>query len=94
MKKLNDIGAKDQLIRKYTNLLSRKLEFDSIQNINKYNVISELDFENIADLHQISNKRGIYPSGKSFALIQRSFGISEIHNLKSKDNFDFSIMRK
>jgi len=88
LKKLNDIGAKDQLIRKYTNLLSRKLEFDSIQNINKYNVISELDFENIADLHQISNKRGIYPSGKSFALIQRSFGISEIHNLKSKDNFE------
>jgi len=88
LKKLNDIRDKDLLIRKYTNLLSRKLEFDSIQNINKVKVMSELDFENIADLYQITQKRKKYPTSKSFALIQRNFTVSEIHNIQAKENFD------
>jgi len=88
LKKLNDIRDKDFLIRKHTNLLSSKLEFDSIQNINKANVMSELDFENIADLYQITQKRKKYPTGKTFALIQKGFGIAEMHNIQAKDNFD------
>jgi len=88
LKKLNDIRDKDLLIRKYTNLFSRKLEFDSIQNSNKHKVMSELDFENIADLYQITQKRKKYPTGKSFALIQRNFGIAEMHNIQAKENFD------
>jgi len=88
LKKLNDIRDKDLLIRKYTNLLSRKLEFDSIQNINKKKVVSELDYENIADLYQITQKRKQYPTGKSFALIQKGFGAAEMHNMESKENIE------
>jgi len=88
LKKLNDIGNKDRLIRKYTNLLSKKLTFDSIQDIHKNKVVSELDFENIADLHEITQKRKSYPTGKSFALIQRSFTTAEMNNLGAKENFE------
>ncbi len=88
LKKLNDIVAKDQLIRKHTNLLSRKLDFDSIQNRKKNKVISELDFENIADLYEVTQKREAYPTGKSFALIQRSFIMTEMNNLEAKENFE------
>jgi len=88
LKKLNDIRDKDFLIRKYTNLLSKKLKFDSIQSINKKKVMSELDFENIADLYQITQKREKYPTGKTFALIQKGFGVTEMHNMESKENFE------
>ena len=88
LKKLNDIGNKDQLIRRYSSLLNKILTLDSIQNINTYKAMGELDFENIADLYGITHKWDTYPTGKSFALIQRSYTIAEIHNLKAKENFD------
>lgn len=88
LKKLNDIGNKDQLIRRYSGLLNKVLALDSIQIINTYKAVGELDFENIADLYGITHKWKAYPTGKSFALIQRSFTIAEIHNLKTKENFD------
>jgi len=88
LKKLNDIRDKAFLIRKHTNLLSKKLELDSIQNSNKYKVMSELDFENIADLYEVTQKREAYPTGKSFALIQRGFIRAEINNLEAKENFE------
>ena len=88
LKKLNDIGNKDQLIRRYSSLLNKILTLDSVQNINTYKAMGELDFENIADLYGITHKWDTYPTGKSFALIQRSYTIAEIHNLKAKENFD------
>lgn len=88
LKKLNDIENKDQLIRRFIGIVNRNLTLDSIQKNKLSKSESEFDFENIADLHQITQKWDVYPTGKSFALIQKSFTIAEIHNLKTKENFD------
>ncbi|NQY28153.1 MAG: hypothetical protein HRT69_01640 [Flavobacteriaceae bacterium] len=88
LKKLNEIGAKDQSMRRFISILNNNITLDSIQKIKLYKSETEFDFENIADLYQITQKWKKYPSGKSFALIQRGFGIAEGHNLKAKDNFE------
>lgn len=88
LKKLNDIGAKDQLMRRFISILNNNITLDSIQKIKLYKSENEFDFENIADLYQITQTWKKYPTGKSFALIQRSFGIAEGHNLKAKENFE------
>jgi len=88
LKKLNDIGSKDQLIRRFIGIVNRNLTLDSIQKNKLSKSESEFDFENISDLYGITQKWDVYPTGKSFALIQRRFGISETHNIQAKENFD------
>lgn len=88
LKKLNDIRDKAVLIRTHTNLLAKKLEFDSIQNSKKNKVMSDSDFENIADLYQVTHKWEKYPTGKSFALIQKNYIMVEMNNLEAKENFE------
>jgi hypothetical protein len=88
LKKLNELRNNDQLINKYQITLNEKLEFYSFQKEQANAVLYQAFFENLSTLYTITRKYDVYPTAKSFALIQNNFGVAEYHNYQAKPNFE------
>jgi hypothetical protein len=88
LKKLNDIKTKDQLINGFAIKVGNELKLDSVQKIKKADLLYDFFFSNISELHQITLKYKNYPTGKTFGLVQNSFGVAEVHNLQAKPNIE------
>ncbi len=88
LRKLNELRMKDQLVNRYSSKLSQTLKLDSIQKVLNLKYLHDFFYTNLSDLYQITHKWSVYPTGKSFALVQNNFGVVEFHNNQAKENFD------
>ncbi|TYA57281.1 hypothetical protein [Formosa maritima] len=88
LRKLNELKNHDQLINNYRLTIEKTLELDSIQKNQSYDILHRAFFENLSTLYSITRKYDYYPTAKSFALIQNSFGVVEYHNYQAKPNFE------
>lgn len=88
LRNLNELAMKDQLVNGFAAEISQIPRLDSIQKKETLKILSKYFYKNAVDLYNITQKNNNYPNGKSFALIQNSFGIIEIHNLQAKDNYN------
>ncbi|MBF8150186.1 hypothetical protein ITJ86_09775 [Winogradskyella sp. F6397] len=86
LKKLNELKTKDQIVNRFAIKLRTEIALDSLQMVAHSKLINNFFFENISDLNQITVKYQNYPTGKTFALVQNSFGVTEFHNMQVKEN--------
>lgn len=87
LRKLNEIEIKNQCVNKFSGKISLIPSLDSIEKVQLLSKLSDYFYSNVEEIHVVSNKINSYPTGKSFALIQNSFGIAEIHNYQFEKNF-------
>lgn len=88
LRKLNEIRLKDQLVNNYAAKIVQNCNLDSIQKSQELKQLNKFFLSNVTELYTISLKWSVYPTAKSFALIQNNFGVAEFHNNQSIENFD------
>jgi hypothetical protein len=88
LRKLNELRMKDQLVNGFSSKISQIPNLDSIQKKQELEHLNDFFYANITDLYKITQKWSVYPTGKSFALVQNNFGVVEFHNNQAKKNFD------
>ena len=88
LRKLNEIKMKDQLVNNFASKIVQNCNLDSIQKVQELQQLNGFFFANVTELYKITQKWSVYPTGKSFALVQNNFGVAEFHNNQSVENFD------
>lgn len=88
LRKLNELRMKDQLINSFAAKITHTVKLDSVQKNLQLKHLNDFYYSNIMDLFHIMQKWSVYPTGKSFALVQNNFGVVEFHNNQVRENFD------
>lgn len=86
--RLNKLHADDQLAHGVILYLQDHPDLSEKQ-VKRLRQVDGMYFKrNLDILYNISSKIGVFPTGNSFALIQKSFWIAELHNLQHEDTFE------
>lgn len=86
--KLNSFHKLDQEGRRFFGLIRNLKSLSQEQLVQIRKLEGEVFKTNFDELIEISNEIGFYPSGNSFALIQKNFGIVNTHILQHEDTFE------
>jgi len=94
LKKINDLHLKDQIIARMSSKIVNNSTLDSLQKNEIIKKTSDLYFENIMCLNEISKKYNRLPNSKNFAIIQNSYETVLIHNFRENTDKTWGLLYK